>query len=126
MLFIDNYDLIIKYVFIIILYSIIIFIEYAYINIDKKELIEIDNEFKINYYENEISFFNQETNLKPIAIYHPQYTNISYYKYFNKKKKINRFSFNKILLLIKAQVNLAKRHKIYGFAIYFNIINPDY
>ena len=110
MLLIKNYNIIIKYLFIFISYSNIIFFKYNHINIDKKKFIETDNEIKINYYENEMYFINKTKVIKPIAIYHPEYFKISYNKYFNNTQRINNFTFDNIESLIYAQVNLAKRH----------------
>ena len=122
---IKNYNIIIKYLFIFISYSNIIFFKYNHINIDKKKFIETDNEIKINYYENEMYFINKTKVIKPIAIYHPEYFKISYNKYFNSTQRINNFTFDNIESLIYAQVNLAKRHQIFGFSIYYNIISLD-
>ena len=97
---------------------------YLYIKNKKKIFIEIDNEFKENLYENDISFSNYQTKLKPIAFYYPEYLNISFSKYFKKyNNKTNKSSISK---LIKRQIKLAKKHGIYGFAIYFNLSNLNY
>ena len=106
----------IKYFVIIIIYSYLFFINHIYIYTDNKQLIEIDNEFNSDTFEKEI-IYQKKSKLKPIAIYYPEYNNISYFKYFNKSFDSNNLSSIEIELLIRAQVNLAKNHQIYGFAI---------
>ena len=49
-----------KYALIVIFYSNIIFLDHIHINISKKEYIEIDNEFKLNLYENDVSFVDKK------------------------------------------------------------------
>ena len=85
-------------------------------------VVEIDNELKLDPYENETIYY-KKTNLKPIAFYYLEYNIISYYKYFNNS---NHISANDLELLIKVQINLAKNHKIFGFAIDFNIYDTDF
>ena len=126
MLILEIYNLYIKYALIIIFYTNAIFLDNIYININKKEFIEIDNEFKINSYEKDITFKYNSTKLKPIALYHPEYNKKSYYKYFNKTRGYSKLNGKNIESLIKAQINLARNHQIYGFAIYFKLINTDY
>jgi hypothetical protein len=111
----------IKYVAMFIIFSNIIFNEYFLININQKLAIEIDNEFKENLYEADISFNNYQTNLKPIAFYYPEYNNISFMKYFNKNENTYPNNNDEIELLIKVQTKLAKNHGIFGFAIYFDL-----
>ena len=67
-MFQENQDIItififIKYVIVFIIVSNIIFNEYFLINIKQKLSIEIDNEFKENLYETDISFSNYQTRL---------------------------------------------------------------
>ena len=126
MIILQIYNLYIKYALMIIFYTNAIFLDYNYININKKEFIEIDNEFKINPYEKDITFKYNSIKLKPIALYYPQYNKKSYYKYFNKTRGYHRLNRENIESLLKAQINLARNHQIYGFAIYFKFINPDY
>ena len=126
MLNFDKYEFIIKYIIIFILYTNIIYIEYEYIKIDKRKSIEIDNELKPNVYEEEISYIYYKSKFKPIAFYHPEYNNISYYKYFKNKNKYNLLECKEIEELVIAQINLAKRHQIYGFGIYYNLLTKDY
>jgi len=126
MLILDNCEFIIKYIIIFILYTNIIYIEHIYIKKDKRKSIEIDNEFKQNGYEEEISYIYYKTKLKPIALYYPEYNKISYSKYFKNKNKYNQFESKDIEELVIAQINLAKRHQIYGFGIYYNLQNKDY
>ena len=87
MLILDNYIFILKYIIIFILHTNIIYIEHVYIKTDKRKSIEIDNKYKPNVYEEEISYIYYKTKFKPIAFYYPEYNNISYYKYFKKKRK---------------------------------------
>ena len=127
-MFQENQDIItififIKYVIVFIIVSNIIFNEYFLINIKQKLCIEIDNEFKENLYETDISFNNYQTRLKPIAFYYPEYNNISYIKYFNKTETTYLMNNDEIEKLIKFQAKLAKNHGIYGFAIYSTFIN---
>ena len=126
MLFSEKCTTYIKYALIVILYSNIIFLDYIHINISKKEYIEIDNEFKLNLYENDVSFIDKKTKIKTIAVYYPEYNNISYMKYFNISKQFNKPDENILETLIESQIRLAKNHKIYGFAINLDFINPDY
>ena len=111
-----------KYIFFTIIYSSIFYIDHMYKKLDTKQIIEIDNELKLDPYENETIYF-KKTNLKPIAFYYPEYNSISYYKYFNNS---NPISPNDLELLINSQINLAKNHQIYGFAIDFNIYDTDF
>jgi len=78
-------------------------LKYIFFIINAKQIVEIDNELKLDPYENE-SIYYKKTNLKPIAFYYPEYNSISYYKYFNNS---NHISTNDLELLIKAQINLA-------------------
>ena len=120
-----NNNEIIKYVFFIIIFFYNIFIKYIYININEIDFIEIDNKFNDTFYENEISFNQYETKFKPIAFYYPDNNYISYYKYFNKSLNKNTIIKEEIHELILAQIKLAKKHGIYGFAIYFNIFENN-
>ena len=114
------YNSSLKYVGFIFIYSYLFFIDYISNHNDYKEFINIDNEFKLNTYENDITFQNYETNLKPIAFYHPEYNNISFFKYFNSSFKEHIINHEKIYELVDQQVKLAKNHLIYGFAVYYN------
>ena len=116
----------IKYAFIFVIYSKIIFFDFFFISNNKKDLIEIDNEFKPIFYENETTFREIKTNIKAIAFYYPEYNNISYSKYFHNSKKFKHLDNEDIKKLIKAQIHLAKNHAIYGFAIFFNLFHPNY
>ena len=113
-----------KYIFFLISYSYIFFIEHIYIQNINKELINIDNEYYMNLYENDINYMNSYSKFKPIAFYYPEYINISYNKYFNISfKKI--IESNDILKIVIEQTKLAKNHHIYGFAIYYNPFKKD-
>ena len=124
MLFFEKCTIYIKYALIVIFYSNIIFLDYIHINISKKEYIEIDNELKLNLYENDISFINKKTKIKTIAVYYPEYNNISYMKYFNISKRFNKPDENNLETLINNQIRLAKNHKIHGFAINLDLNKP--
>ena len=126
MLILDKYKFIINYIIIFILFTNIIYIEHVYIKTDKRKSIEIDNEFKPDVYEEEISYIYYKSKFKPIAFYYPEYNNISYYKYFKNKNKYNLLECKEIEELVIAQINLAKRHQIYGFGIYYNLLTKDY
>ena len=104
------------YIFKYILY------DHIYQKLNSKQIVEIDNELKLDLYENETIYY-KKINLKPVAFYYPEYNSISYYKYFNNS---NHISANDLELLVKAQINLAKNHQIYGFAIDFNICDTDF
>ena len=105
----------IKYFVFIIIYSNLAFINYIYINIEHNHAVEIDNDFKLDPYENE-TIYQKKSKLKPIEIYYPECNNISYFKYFNKSFD-SKISSNEIELLENTKVNLAKNHQIYGFII---------
>ena len=114
----------IKYFVFIIIYSNLFFINHIYINISQNYVVEIDNNFKLDPYENEI-IYQKKSKLKPIAFYYPEYNSISYFKYFNKSFDSNNLSSNEIELLVTAQVNLAKNHQIYGFIIDYETSNTN-
>ena len=120
---INNYNFNLKYVFFLIIYSSLFFIDNIYISIYNKEIIEIDNEMEENLYENEIKFYKNKTKLKPIVFYYPEYNNISYFKYFNKSFKKNNINKDEIKQLINRQIELARNHQIYGFAIFYSLFN---
>ena len=126
MIIYEKLTFIVKYVFIFFLYSYILFFDYIYINIEKKDLIEIDNEINLSFYEKETNFENSHTKIKAIALYYPEYNNISILKYFNNIETANYSTIYKITKLVKAQITLAKRHKVYGFALSYNLFKMDY
>ena len=121
----DNFNYFIKYIFFISFYSVLIFFDYIYLNIVKRELIEIDNEFNLNTFENETLFLNFKSKIKAIALYFPEFNNISYTKYFYDFQKNKPLNCSNITKLIKAQILLAENHHIYGFAIFFNLLKLD-
>ena len=110
----------------IFLYSNIIFFDFTNLNYTKKIPIEIDNEFKLKLYEKEEKFMKSRTKIKTIAFYYPEYNNISYLKYFNEYEYHEIIDNNTIDKLLRAQIKLAKRHNIYGFAIFFDLIQECY
>jgi len=67
------------YTFNIFLY---ILYKYIYINIDEKISIEVDNEFESYLHENENPFYYNNTQLKSIALYDPEFNNVSHFKIF--------------------------------------------
>ena len=104
----------------------VIFNNSSYFSIFHKKTIEIDNKYKVNLYENDSSFFKYKTEFKSIAFYYPEYNNISYFKFFNVVKNVEKFNIEDLELLMEAQINLAKKHGIYGFAIYYDLSNSIY
>ena len=110
----------------LLLYSQTLYFDYLYINIDNKDFIETDNEFSLNGYENEITFLKTQNKIKTIAFYYPEFYNISFLKFFNNTEKSNLLAEEKIQKLLNAQIKLAKRHEIYGFAVFYNLNIDDF
>ena len=123
---------IIKYI--IIIKIIFIFINclqlfYFYLSslFNHNSYVDIDNIINITYYENNINYSNYSTNIKLIAIYVPNFysinnSNLVTKKDFNCQKGDKNFFDNYNLAnnqVIKKQIELAKSHGIYGFAIYY-------
>ena len=81
--------------------------------INYERINEIDNELNISLYEENINFSNLISPLKPIALYYPEYN------YINEKLSIKLVEYKAKLL---NQINLAKNHGIYGFAIKYKYI----
>ena len=73
-----------------------------------------------------MSFANYKTKFKAIAFYYPENNYISYHKYFNKSLNNNYMEQEDIYKLITEQILLASKHGIYGFAIYYNLLESDY
>ena len=117
---------IIKYIILFFLFYNSIFIDFIFINNKYKQIIEIDNELQSNSYEIEDTFDNEQKKLKVIAFYYPEYNNFSFSQYFDDSEKSNFLNNDNIKQTIEAQIKLAKRHGIYGFAIYFNLFKWDY
>ncbi len=93
--------------------SIIFFLILYVININKEiRQIDIDNLFNDNY-EIDIDFSQYSSEIKPIALYIPEEENGN--NQFNLYNNHSNYRSEKI----KHQVNLAKRHGIYGFGIYY-------
>ena len=87
-------------------------------------VIEIDNNIKESLFEQNIDFSNYYTEIKMIAVYYPELLiekNKSLFSYCNLSTIQNELIKNcKNLTLYKLvirQVNLAKKHGIYGFGI---------
>ena len=126
MLIIEKSDLLIKYVFTFVIFSSFISDKYRYILLKEKIGIELDNKLEDNLYESDVSFIKYQTKIKPIAFYYPEYNNISYFKLFHKNMIFNMLNFVDIEHLIEKQTTIAKNHGIYGFAIYFDLLNINY
>ena len=126
MLIIEKSDLLIKYVFTFVIFSSFISDKYKYIFLKEKIGIELDNKLEDNLYESDASFIKYQTKIKPIAFYYPEYNNISYFKLFHKNMNFNLLNFVDIEHLIEKQTTIAKNHGIYGFAIYFDLLNINY
>ena len=112
-MFINNslfINIIIKYCASIFL---LFYLFHKFIYIKKEKIkIDIENIFKMPLYENNIIFQNYSTKLKPIALYYPDLINYNHY-FFNLSKNENE-TVEEVIL---KQVNLARNHGIYGFAI---------
>ena len=80
----------------------------------------------MNLYESDSSFTKYKSKIKPIALYYPEYNNISYLSFFKRQAKINQLNSSEIDELIELQTELAKKHGIYGFAIHFDLFNLNY
>ena len=100
----------------IFLIKISFFILFSYnFNIKKSDInLDLDNEFPPIYEEN-INFSNYTSNIKPIALYYPEFNNFN----FNYTNKTNINTNQNKITKLKNQIELAKNHGIYGFAIHF-------
>ena len=126
MLISEKIDILIKYVFVFVIFSSFNSDKYRYILFKDKISLELDNELKENLYESDVSFIKYQTKIKPIAFYYPEYNNISYFKLFHKNMNLNLLNFVNIEHLIEEQTKIAKNHGIYGFAIYFDLLDINY
>ena len=108
-------------------------------NYNEETTLEIDNKINILYYENDIDFSQYSTNIKAIALYMPDFyqiksNNFNSLDFLKKIKPIYKDHHQPRIpgdekylkyydlanhKAIQKQINLAKRHGIYGFAIYF-------
>ena len=127
-----------KYLLIILLYFIF--------RIKTVKFVKLKNGNKISDYEKDINFSNMKTDIKAIALYLPQFHSIEvndkiwgkgFTEWTNVKKCLPSYKGHHQPRIpgdiygylgyydltnmnsIKTQVNLAKRHGIYGFAIYY-------
>ena len=100
-----------KYLALLIFFFFLFFFKHIYIKKEKIK-IDIDNIFKISLFENNIIFSNYSTEIKPIALYYPDLINFN--QYFNKIQRIENLSIEETII---KQVDLARSHGIYGFAI---------
>jgi len=113
----ENYYIIyifIKYIFFLFIYLFLFSYKYIYINIKEKIKVEIDNILEVSSYEKDINFSNYLSEIKPIAIYHSEFININ-----NLPINIQKNENMQINDIFKEQINLAKSHGIFGFAIYY-------
>ena len=113
----ENYYIIyifIKYIFFVFIFFILFYYRHIYINIKEKKKVEIDNIFEVSSYEKDINFSNYLSEIKPIAIYHSELNNINNLPIYIKRNE--NIQINDIF---KEQINLAKSHGIFGFAIYY-------
>ena len=112
------FNIIIKIFWSLIKFIVIIlcFLNYNHNKIE----IDLDNELPPEYEKN-VNYYNYSTDIKPIAIYYPEFNNIN--NNYNYKININQnyqnFEYQNKNEKIKSQIELAKSHGIYGFAICF-------
>ena len=93
-----------------------------------------DNNISLSYYENNIDFSNYSTDIKEIAIYLPNFYSYKDKDLLNSLKNVtpkykghhqprvldkNYIDNYDLKLVLKKQIELAKSHGIYGFAIYY-------
>jgi hypothetical protein len=96
-----------------------------------------DNKIALTIYENNIDFSNYSTDIKEIAIYLPNFYSFNdtyFYSYKNKLENVvpkykghhqprvldkNYIENYDLKMVLKKQIELAKSHGIYGFAIYY-------
>ena len=93
-----------------------------------------DTNISLSYYENNIDFSNYSTDIKEIAIYLPNFYSYKDNDFLNSLKNVtpkykghhqprvldkNYIDNYDLKLVIKKQIELAKSHGIYGFAIYY-------
>ena len=125
-----NFFFFIKYCFFIILIFFLFFFKYIFIIINKKTKIEIDNNLEVSLFENNIDFSNYSYDIKSIVFFYPEFVYINnsnnnniFNKFYNyiKHKKISKYKKGNIFEIIRNNVDLAKRHGIYGLAIYYNM-----
>lgn len=129
---------------VLFLFNIFIFFLYNYFY--TKKIIIIDSDNQLSQYENNIDFSNLNTDIKAIALYLPQFYPIKendewwgkgFTEWTNVKKgkpffighhqpripgdKINYLDYYQLIdsSVIKKQIQLAKSHGIYGFAMYY-------
>ena len=103
-----------SYKVIIIICSIIFFI-LNFIHLFSKKEIILDNKMKPEY-EDDISFSEYSTSIKSIALYNPKNYAINN-TLVNREGKLITYDINAKKL--QEQINLAKKHGIYGFAFYY-------
>jgi hypothetical protein len=124
-----NFNITIKYFIFALIILYLFFFMYIYSKIYKKIQIEINNKFEISEYELNINYSSNSNKINSIAFFYPhfffdnKFNNFSKYHFYKKsinKKYLSIIKNESISILIKNQIDLAKSHGIYGFAIYFN------
>ena len=84
---------------------------YRHLYIKKQKIkLDIDNIFELSLYENNTVFSNYSTEIKPIALYYPDFAN----QYTNNILKHKKVSIDEVII---KQVDLARSHGIFGFII---------
>jgi len=125
-----------------LLVKLLLIISFLYNLIFPENTIIIDNDNKMSEYENNINYSSFSSDIKPIAFYLPFYdTNKPLDEQYDNKKKMKKFKslfkgqhqpripvdnsnyldyYNLFdINAIKKQVEFARNHGIYGFAIYY-------
>jgi len=125
-----NFLFIIKYIILFILLLFLFYIRYIYININKNIFVEINNKFEIPLYEQNINFSTYSSKINPIAFYYPNFIYYDKMNHYFNNNICKNYIDNNILIINKTkayldiltkEVELAKSHGIYGFAIYYSL-----
>ena len=123
-----NSNTLIKFFFFLLFIIFIFYFNNIDIKIYEKINIEINNDLEIPKYENNKNYSYSNKEIIPIAFYYPEfmydrknnyYFKSNIYKNNNSKMKISIIKNESLSIIIKKQIDLAKNHGIYGFAIYF-------
>ena len=125
-----NLNCIIKYLIFSLLFLFIFFFKNIQSKIYNKIKIEINNNFEISEYERNENYSYKAKGIYSIAFFYPEFFYDKKYNYYfkynisknyNDKKNILILKNASLSILIKKQIDLAKSHGIYGFAIYYNL-----